>query len=425
MKIFDNTLYVAAGAVNSAWNYTYSPFGLFKFKNNYWSFYNQYNYHALDTVNDILTIAQDRRNGDVYYGSFGGGLVRLSQNNTIRIYKQNSGLTPAIGDPGSYRVSGLVYDTDDNLWISNYGAANVLVVKKADSTWKSFIPPFTLFDNSVSQILIDDANQKWVVSPKGNGLLCLNTGSNIDNTSDDRWKLFRSGNGNGNLPDNQVFCVTKDKNGLIWVGTSHGIALIPCPAEIFTSGCEAILPIVQQGQFAGYLLQNDEVTTIAVDGANRKWVGTHNGLWLLSEDGETVLSHLTEDNSPLLSNDIKYIVIDSKSGEVYIETFKGLCSYRGTATEGGDKNENVLVFPNPVPPGFTGMIAIKGLVNSAIVKITEMDGRLVYETRALGGQAIWNGKNYQGQKVSSGAYLILITDETNRQKLVGKIFFIR
>ncbi len=423
MIIFKNKLFIAAGEVNSAWNYTYNPFGLFKFENDYWSFYNQYNNHILDSVNDIITVTVDRRNEDVYYGSFGGGLVRLSNNN-LKIYKQ-SALEAALGDPGSYRVSGLCYDAANNLWISNYGAANELLVKKADSTWKTFTPPFTLFDNAVSQILVDDQDQKWIVSPKGNGLLCLNTGSSIDNTSDDRWKLFRTGTGNGNLPDNQVFCIAKDKNGLIWVGTATGIALIPCPGEIFTSGCEAILPVVQQGAFAGNLFQNEEVRTIAVDGANRKWVGTTNGLWLISSDGETVINHFTEDNSPLLNNDIHYLTIHPQTGEVFIETFKGLCSYRGTSTEGTDKNENVLIFPNPVPPGFSGLIGIRGLVNNAIVKITELDGRLVYETRALGGQAVWNGKNYKDQKVSSGAYLVLATDETNKEKVVSKIFIVR
>lgn len=424
IKIYDKSVYVAAGAVSGAWNYTYNPFGLFRFGNNTWNYYNQYNYQVLDSVNDILTVSRDRRNGDIYYGSFGGGLIRLSQSNTLQIYKQPL-LSAAVGDPGSYRVSGLAFDAGDNLWISNYGAANEIVVKKADSSIKSFSPPYLLADNAVAQILIDDADQKWIVSPKGNGLLCFNSGPGIDNTSDDKWKLFRSGMGNGNLPDNQVFCVAKDKNGLIWVGTAKGIAIIPCPGEIFTTGCEALIPIIKQGQFAGYLLQSDEVQTIAVDGANRKWVGTHNGLWLLSEAGETVIDHFTEANSPLLSNDIKYIAIDPQTGEVHIETFKGLCSYRGSATQGGEKNDNLLVFPNPVPPGFAGLIAIRGLVDDAIVKVTGLDGRLVFETRALGGQAAWNGKNYLGQKVSSGAYLILVTDETNQQKIAGKIFIIR
>ncbi|MBO9657907.1 MAG: T9SS type A sorting domain-containing protein, partial [Chitinophagaceae bacterium] len=98
--------------------------------------------------------------------------------------------------------------------------------------------------------------------------------------------------------------------------------------------------------------------------------------------------------------------------------------FRGTATEGSIRNENVLVFPNPVPPGYNGTIGIKGLVNDAIVKITEMDGRLVYQTRALGGQAVWDGKDYRGRRISTGVYLVVVSDESRKEKTVGKIVFI-
>lgn len=109
---------------------------------------------------------------------------------------------------------------------------------------------------------------------------------------------------------------------------------------------------------------------------------------------------------------------------MFFATLKGICSFRGNATEGGAANEEVLVFPNPVPPGFAGTIAIRGLVNNAIVKITELDGKLVYQTRALGGQAIWNGRNYRGQKIASGVYLVLVQEEGSKERTATKIFFI-
>ena len=140
--------------------------------------------------------------------------------------------------------------------------------------------------------------------------------------------------------------------------------------------------------------------------------------------GEKIIYGFTEDNSPLLSSDVKKITIDGRTGEVYFATAKGICSFRSTATEGSETNEDVLVFPNPVPPGFAGTIAIRGVANNAIVKITELDGKLVYQTRALGGQAIWGGRNYKGQKISSGVYLVLVNDEGQKERTATKIFFI-
>ncbi len=425
MLVHNNKLYVCAGAVNDAWNYTYNRNGIYQMQNDDWNFYNQYNFPLLDSCMDIITVAASTAGNELYYGSFGGGLIQLTDNNQIKIYKQNAGLKAAVGDPGSYRVSGLAFDQEQQLWISNYGSPTPLVVKKTDNTWKSFSLPFYVSENALSQIIVDDFNQQWIVAPKGNGLICYNHGNSIDNLGDDRWKFFRTGIGNGNLPDNEVYCIAKDKDGFIWVGTGKGIALIPCPGEIFSTGCEASLPIVQNGNFNGYLLSNESVKSIAVDGANRKWVGTKNGVWLLSADGEKMIYQFTEDNSPLLSNDIKSIAIDPQTGEVFIATAKGLCSFRSTATEATEKNESVLVFPNPVPPNYNGTIAVKGLVNNAIVKFTELDGRLVYQTRSLGGQAIWNGRNYKGFRVSSGVYLVLITDELGKDKIIGKLFFIK
>jgi hypothetical protein len=414
MIFLNQELWATAGAVNENWNYTFNPNGIHQFKGDQWSGINLYTYSQIDSLLDFISVAGDKVSGTVYAGSFGGGLLEIKKDNSFRIYKQQSGLQSAIGDPGSYRVSGLATDAEGNLWVSNYGAPQNLVVKKADGNWRRYTIPFFHTENAVARIIIDNFNVKWIMSPKGNGVFCFDDGGTLDVLSDDRWRYLRQGKGNGNLPSSEVYCLAKDLNGFIWIGTGKGVAVVQCVQDIFSSNaCEAILPVVQQDNFAGYLFADEEVRAIAVDGANRKWVGTRNGVWLISADGQQVISQFTETSSPLLSNVINNIVIDPLSGEVFFSTFNGLCSYRGSATEGTEKHGDVLVFPNPVPPGYGGTIAIRGLAANALVKITETDGRLVFQTRALGGQAIWNGQNYNGQKVSSGVYLVIASDENN------------
>ncbi len=426
MTVYNGVFYATAGEVNDAWNYQYNGNGIYIFRNGEWANINRYRFHQLDSMLDFITIAIDPSDETVWAGSFGGGLLHIRSDRSFEIFKQNSLIGPTIGDPSSYRISGLAFDHDRNLWISNFGAARPLLVRKSDGNWVNFSTPFLLDQNSLSQIIVDDNNYKWIVSPTGgNGLICYDHGSSIDNVNDDRWKLYRSGTGSGNLPSNNVLCIAKDKNGFIWAGTSNGIGVIQCSPDVFSaSGCDAVWPVVKQGNFAGYLFQGQEVRSIVVDGADRKWVATKNGVFLLSPDGEQVIYNFTEDNSPLLSSDVRNIAIDGKTGEVYFATFKGICSFRSTATEGGETNSEVLVFPNPVPPGFSGTIGIRGLVNNAIVKITEMNGRLVYQTRALGGQAVWDGRDYKGKKISSGVYLILISDDGRTEKQAAKIVFI-
>ncbi len=422
--VYNGVFYATAGEVNESWNYRYNGDGIFIFKEGKWNNINRYRYTQLDTLLDYIAIAIDKRDETIWAGSFGGGLLHIKPGPAFEILKQNA-LGVTVGDPGSYRVAGLAFDSDNNLWIANYGSTQQLKVRKTDGTIKGFSVPPPLFDNALSQIVIDNNNYKWIVAPLGNGLVCYDHGTSIDNTSDDRWKRIAAGTGIGNLPTNEVLCIDKDKNGFIWVGTSDGIAIIECPGEIFSAkGCDAVLPVVPNGNFAGLLFKGQAVRAIITDGANRKWVATPNGVFLVSSDGQKLIYHFTEDNSPLLSNDVKKLAIDSKTGEVWFATRNGICSFRGSATDGAAKNEDVLIFPNPVPPGYQGTISIRGLVNNAIVKITELDGRLVYQTRALGGQANWNGSNFKGQKISSGAYLVLVSDDGRKERIATKIFFI-
>ena len=424
MTEYDQVFYATAGEVNDAWNYQYNGNGIYRHKNGEWKNFNRFHYPVLDSMLDFITITVDPRDESAWAGSFGGGLLHIKPDETFEIFKQNSLIQHHPLDPGSYRVAGLSFDQANNLWISNFGSPQPLVVRKADGNWKNFDLPFNLTENALSQIVIDDLNQLWIESPLGNGLVCYNYGNSVDDINDDQWKLYHSGAGNGNLPSNDVLCLAKDKSGFIWVGTGNGIGVIQCPQDVFNTGCEAILPIVPQGNFAGYLFSGENVQSIGVDGADRKWIATRNGIWLISPDGEKVIEQFTEDNSPLLSNDVKKITIDGKTGEVYFATAKGICSFHGTATEGGDENSHVIVFPNPVPPGYVGTISIRGLAENSIMKIAEMNGRLVYQARALGGQAVWDGKDYKGRRISTGVYLVLVSTDDKTEKTVTKIVFI-
>lgn len=424
MTVKDNVLWAASGAVTAGWANTFSTNGLYRFSNEEWNNFTKETIPGFDSLYDILTVAVDPKDNTAWAGSFGGGLLHLTDDKTVQVYKQGSPLSPSFSNPGKYFIAGLAFDNENNLWIADYGATQNIAVKKADGSWNKFFVPFSLNNNAVAQIITDDFNQKWIVSP-GNGLVCFNSGQTIDNTADDKWKLYTTGRGTGNLPSANVLSIARDKNSFIWAGTSKGIGIIQCPQEVFgTQGCDAVLPIVQQDNFAGYLFSDEQVQTIAVDGADRKWVGTKNGAWLISPDGASIIYRFTADNSFLLNNDVQKIAIDGKTGEVFFATARGICSFRSTATTGSTENNNVLVFPNPVPPGYTGSIAIRGLADNATVKITELDGRLVYQTRALGGQAIWNGKNYKGGVVATGVYLVLVSDDTRTQKTAAKIVFI-
>ena len=370
---------------------------------------------------DALNVVKDESSADAYVAMYNGGIAKVDKDYHITVYKQGFLESNIDGDTASYRCTDVALDVDNNLWITQSTVQNVLKVKTKAGAWYSYRVPGV---NHGASLLIDDLGQKWFAAgTTGGGLAIYNDNNTLDNPADDRSIVLRSGSGSGNLPNNRVLSIAKDKDGAIWVGTSSGIAIYNCDLDIRNGICDAYLkPLQTEGyNFANYMFEGIAVNAIAVDGGNRKWIGTDVGLFLLSDDAEDIIAQYTEGNSPLLSNTIINIDIDPTLGTVFVSTDKGLCSFGGAATEGGSTiADQLLVYPNPVPSGYNGMIAIKGMTAASNVKITDINGQLVYQGSSTGGQIAWNGMDYTGRRVQSGVYLVFVVSKDGTQKGTGK-----
>lgn len=179
--------------------------------------------------------------------------------------------------------------------------------------------------------------------------------------------------------------------------------------------------------YADYLLSGIDITAIAIDNANRKWIGTNgNGVYLISSDNMVEEHHFTTSNSSLLSNIIQSITIDNNSGIVYIGTEKGLCSYQSEATQTNEvmDSDNVWAYPNPVTPEYKGMITITGLSLNSDIKITSSNGALVAQGRSTGGSFQWNGKDLEGNRVASGVYMVNAATSDGKKGTVCKVVIV-
>ncbi len=314
-------------------------------------------------MQDFIRVLRDRATGRVYLGSYSGGVTIIEPSGELTVY--NNGALPFFGtDPNKiYPVSGMALDANNNLWVSNSGASYELSVRTADGNWYNGQSILANTGHTAADVIVDDYNQKWFITVNSNGAIVYDDNGTPENASDDGSRLVRMGAGSGNLPDNNTLSIVKDRDGVIWIGTSNGIGIVNEPDGVIAGTSEATLKVVTFGdQIGGYLFQNQAVKTMAVDGANRKWIGTTNGVWLISEDAESIIYRFTEDNSPLPSNFIERINIDPVTGDVYFSTSKGVVSFRSTATEGKPENDKPLViYPNPVPTGYSGMIAVRGV----------------------------------------------------------------
>lgn len=433
MAVRDGKLYLVPGGLTATWGNTWRGARLFSFIDETWKTYDAFNSPGLDTLRDFVAVAVNPLNSDhMLAGSWNRGLAEFKDQSIINIHNvDNSSLLPNIieGYP-SVKVGGIAFDSENNMWMTNSGAEKLLSVRRngdsGQGTWQSYSLGSNTSGVDVRKIIVDDNDQKWMLprttQSNPNYILVFNE----KNAQGNQVKGLRSGVGMGNLPGTGVFAIAKDLDNEIWVGTDQGIAVFYSPQNIFVpGGSDAQRILVNFDGYVQYLLETETVKAIAIDGADRKWVGTERaGVFLLSKDGTQQIHHFTEENSPLFSNNITSLAINDKTGEVFIGTAKGLISYKSTATEGGPTNSDVYAYPNPVRPGYSGPIAIKGLVKDAIVKITDITGNLVYETRAEGGQAIWNGHNFDGRRANTGVYMVFISSDDGSKKMVTKILFV-
>ena len=360
---------------------------------------------------------------------WGSGVISIRNGRVRALYNETTtdgALTPyAVGSFSTLRTAALAFDHQGNLWTLVSNSNYALARRSPDGTWDRFPTSSLAPTPSVDKLLFDSIT----------GYLWFCGRENTIYVHDGSSRFARVNPNNGSrLSTDDVTALVQDRSGNIWVGTNKGLKVIYNTHQAFALGgrgetspvtCNNIT--ITNGDFAEYLMAYESITAIAVDGANRKWVGTSSGgLYLLSANGLEQLQHFTVNNSPLFSDKIISLAVQPLTGEVYIGTDRGLQVYRSTATYAeAQPLDDIHAFPNPVRPDYDGPIAIRGFTRDARVHITDASGHVVFSTQALGGQAIWDGRTPSGQPVASGVYHVFASDAEGNNRSVTKILIVR
>lgn len=396
-----NTMYALSGGFNNSLAPLGSEESVNKFTEGFWNIEPD----LLDKdITGIIT------NNKVYVASCGYGLQVTSESGTILYDETNSSLQNVTAGR-NVRVTDIA-SSNDGVWVTNAGASSSLHLFKSNSTWEPFSFPLVAAARYPTSIEIDYLGNVWMtLNPaNGGGILVFNknTGQSVYLT--DVANV-------GGLPGKSVYSIAMDRDGFVWVGTDKGVAYFPDPSRVFSSNVNAIKPVFDNR----FLLRDEYVTAIEVDGGNRKWMGTENGIWLFDEFGESQVHNFNVENSPLLSNKIIDLEINGQTGELFIMTDAGIASFRADATQGEAAFDKIKIFPNPVTNQFNGDVGISGLVTDAIVKITDVSGKLVWQAKANGGSAAWNVRDYNGRRAATGIYLVFCISQDGTESMVGKI----
>ena len=410
--------------------------GFYEYKNGQWTNFTQTAYPSAADYPNLRDLAHGTYtpDGTLYIASYGNGLLEWKGVGQFRQFTagtpgsplRGSKVDPSLVNPLNFvRVTDVATDPNGPyVWVVNRhqlaGVPGLFRFRPANSSW-TVVPAFTGFDN-LDRIAVDTYGNPWVTQSLKGGLGMVA----YDTTSQ---QAFYFGRDQG-LPTPtttspaSVLSLVLDRDGSIWAGTTAGVAVCANPGSLAdpTNPARFVTPNAPGANGLRYpTLYNESVTCIAVDGANRKWFGTPNGLWLFNAEASEALLHFTTANSPLPSNSINDVAVNNKTGEVFVATDAGLVSYQGSASVTDGPPSCAQVSPNPVRADFAGTVGIRGVANDAQVRITDIAGHLVFSTKAAGGTVTWNLADTEGRRVRSGVYLVLTSDADGKNTCVSKV----
>lgn len=428
LKSSPTNLWVSYGGYSVSYNpYTFFQFNVTTFDISKMTTTEWKHIPFVDLLNarSMTKITIDPNNENlVYFHSYNDGLLKIENDVPTTIFNEtNSTLNSIVPNSGvNIRIGDSDFDRNRNLWVINSRVANGLHVLRTNGQWQQYNMSSILTainSNDISEIKIDRNGTKWMATYK-DGVIAFNENTNV-------FKKITEGIDTGNLPSAEVKALAIDNRNQVWIGTTKGLRVLSSISAYNSENqMKANAIIILEDDLAQELLYEQVITDIVVDGSNRKWISTvDSGVFLFSANGQETIYHFTKDNSPLPSNMVGDVEINETTGEIFFATDKGMVSFQGTATRPADNLNNVYVYPNPVRPGFVGTVKIAGLLSKANIKITDIEGNLVYETTSEGGTIEWDTTAFGKYKVASGVYMIFISAEDGSETTVKKVMIIR
>ena len=395
-----------------AYNDTFMPLrnksGFFSFQNGEWTNFNASGNSktvSIPDVTDLIDASYNESKKELVIASYGQGIL-INNGSGFSVVDDTTPASPLENiSAGNNVLIPAISANYKGLWVANYSAFNTLHLNSNDS-WSSYSP----YGNMPAQLIATSWDDIWIRNnPDFGGITLFNP---------EKGSVFLSDiSGKGGLPSKRVNDIAIDWEAKIWVGTDKGLAYYSSPWLLMDENInDPIVPVYEYNQ----LFKGEKISAICVDGANRIWVATTKGAWLFENDGEYLVTHFNATNSPLFSNNIVDIAVNHITGEVFFATDQGLISYRGTATY-PFPSDGIKIFPNPVNTDFSHLVSISGLPAEANVKITDVSGQLVFQTKSNGGTATWDVQNQSHTRAATGVYLVLVSTKDGKQTMAGKI----
>lgn len=301
-----------------------------------------------DLVKDdfIGSITEDNK-GNLWFATDHG--VLKYENKSFHLFTEKQGLS-------SNGVLSVNKDYEGNIWIGTQGGGvNVF----NNESFVNYTDKDGLPSKFVSSIC-STADGNYIVGTSGSGL------SKLDRTSN----TFKPITGVPEIDQINIFSVTEDKSGLLWVGAQEGVFVLKKNNGVY--------------KLAREYKKKDNIDLLAalkiVEGKNGEmWVASYgSGVFCIKDDQVTLYNKA----GGFVSNNIFTIYKDSRSN-IWI----------------GTKDEGVIKYDGK---DFKTYSLKEGLTDKAVWSITEDDKGNIFLGTGESGVFLFDGKTFRNYSTSSG-----------------------
>ncbi len=331
-------------------------------------------------------------------------------------------------------VNQIKKDLDGNIWVLNPYAesdSNIIAIKPHNSNnWVHIKHPNQGTYFMPTELDFDSMGRAWVgfenrtslenVQYSSGGIKILLIVGEIGEDFDYYWRDITNPEV---LPDMNVWSVTIDKQDYVWLLTSGGV-------QGYSTQNFTLNPIYLY-DFYNYLpfYRGDH---IRVDNQDNKWITTrHSGVKVILENTQywPDAEGFTSENSGLLSDVVYDIAFDEENGFIWFATNLGVSKYRHLPSRNYTNKQKLLFHPNPFVIKESNEVIIEGCYPYSTVVINDVNGNHIKTLNSnfmneASSQIIWNGKDRNGNDVSTGIYLISSLDHNGSLKR-GKLAIIK
>jgi ligand-binding sensor domain-containing protein/signal transduction histidine kinase len=263
-------------------------------------------------IGNFIQMMYEADDGTIYVGAVGHGIsaFKSPEKVTDKIHFVNYRF-PDTREYGTTRWAGAMMETNLGLLVAINGAG----VNRLDPGSGTFTPILKDSVGARTQCLLFDSKQRLWIGTWDEGLYVIDKRNG-------KMSHHVAKSSSGYLNHNQIYSITEDEAGNIWIGTDNGLSLVTDNTDPFSP---APFTTFKHDPFDTYSLLSNSIKHVYLDSRHRMWIATYFGGVNMYD--KSLLQFRSFKSSgpgaPGLSHSNVFTLEEDKSGNLWVGTDGG------------------------------------------------------------------------------------------------------